>query len=180
MIDISKDICHVSTGGKKKQNKKQNKIPSTGNRLLPPSLYMATTYRKTPMFCLLFLFLFWVRESYSVSPRWHHSPDDPASVPPGLGGWNVSLHRRIRILYIKCLLGSWLLIRPNLSTKGQGSTGGWVSEGVPSGQRTQCDSQDNELHSKPGRLTNLHVANNELFHSTSMKPLHEPEMLTKS
>lgn len=38
--------------------KKQNKIPSTGNRLLPPSLYMATTYRKTPMCCLLFLFLF--------------------------------------------------------------------------------------------------------------------------
>lgn len=143
----------------KNRTKKQNKIPSTGNRLLPPSLYTATTYRKTPMFCLHFLFLFWVRESYSVSRGWHHSPDDPASVPPGLGRWNVSPHRRIRILYIKCLFGSWLLIRPNLSGKGQGSTGGWVSEGIPSGQRTQCGSQDSELHSKPGCLTNLHVAN---------------------
>lgn len=164
----------------KKTEQTHDKIPSTGNRLLPPSLYTATTYRKTPMFCLLFLFLFWVRESYSVSPRWHHSPDDPASVPPCLGRRNVFPHQRIRILYIKCLLGSWLLIRPNLSGKGQGFTGGWVSEGVPSGQRTQCGSQDDELHSEPGRLTNLHVANNELLHSTSMKLLHEPGMLTKS
>lgn len=175
MIGINKYTCHVSTG-----EKKQNKIPSTGNRLLPPSLYTATTYRKTPMCCLLFLFLFWVRESYSVSPRWHHNPDDPASVLPGLRRRNVSPHRRIRILYIKCLFDSWLLIRPNPSAKGQGSAGGWVSQGVPSGQRTQCGSQDNELHSKPGCLTNLHMANNELLHSTSMKLLHEPGMLTKS